>query len=231
MRYKSIAYGGPTGEATVVPIQLNDGLSVDAAPLPDKNGWAAVYPDQRGANSFIIRNFRGSIGGKPVKPGVSLLGKNNGDTEFFLVPISDAKQIKKGDWIEADIALMPYGSSDADWKPAQKCANDYGVNSVKVTSVTVGRVLGDFPTHIALDGKGRAEFSITGGMNTIPIIVHGAKDYSSLRLYNVDAGKTPVELSSKAVKDGYQVFVDGDGTFGCVFLVNTEGKEHKYSVE
>ena len=231
MRYEKVAYGGPTGEATVVSIRLDDTLSVDAAPIPANNGWAAVYPDKRGANAFIVRSFRGAIGGKPVNPGISLLGKKDGNTELFLVPISDAKEIKKGDWIEADIVLMPYGSEGADWKPAQKCAVDYGPNAPKVTKITAGEKLLDFPTRIALDGKGRAEFSVTGGMNTIPIIITGAKNYASLRLYSMDGEKNMIDLSQPGEKDGYQVFVDDDGTFGWVFLVNTDGKEHKYLAE
>lgn len=231
MRYKNIAYGGATGEPTVVPIQLNDKLSVDAAPIPVRNGWAAVYPDHRGNNAFLVGDFAGKIGGEPVAPGVSLLGKKDGNTEFFLVPITRAKQIKKGDWIETNLALMPYGSADADWKPARKCAVDYGANAPKVTSVKAGKKLGDYPTRITLDGKGRAEFSVSGGMNTIPIVIHGAKDYSSLRLYNVDGEEKLIEHSQPGKRDGYQVFVDEDGTFGYVFLVNTDGKEHRYTAE
>lgn len=230
MRYKNIAYGGATGDATVVPIKLDDTLTVDAAPLPSENGWAAVYPDKRGANAFIIRSFSGKIGGKLVQPGVSLIGKKDGNTELFLVPISDSKEIKAGDWIQADIVLMPYGSENADWKPAQKCAIDYGLNAPKVTKITVGKKISDFPTRIALD-EGRAEFSIIGGMNTIPVIIQGAKDYSSLRLYNVDGTKTLLALSRDGHKDGYQVFAGENGTFGYVFLVNTDGKEHKYVAE
>jgi len=231
MRYKKIAYGGPTGDATIAPILLNDDFTVNAAPLPKENGWAAVYPDKRGANSFIVRRFEGKLGGQSVTPGVSLIGKKNGDTELFLVPITKAKEITAGDYIDADIVLMPYGSEGADEKPAQKCALDYGLNAPKVTKVTSGMKLADFPTRISLDSKGRAAFSVTGGMNTIPIIIEGAKDYSSLRLHNTDGEKALIDLSRKGEKDGYQVFSKDNGTFGFVFLVNTDGKEHRYVAE
>ena len=231
MRYTTVAYGGPTGSATIVPIHLSDTFTVNAAPIPSASGWAAVYPDQRGANSYIVRRFEGKIGGESVGPGVSLIGKPDGNTELYLVPITPAKEIKAGDYIDADIMLMPYGGGTEDEKPAQKAANDYGVNAPKVTAISTGAVLSNFPTRIALDDSGRAEFSVEGGLNTIPIIVEGAKDYSSLKLYNVDGDKTLVDLSQKGEKDGYQVFAKEDGTFGYVFLVNTDGKEHKYVAE
>jgi len=231
MRYTNVAYGGPTGGSTIVPIRLNDDFTVAGAALPKKNGWAAVYPDQRGANSYIVRRFDGKIGGETVTPGVSLIGSHDGNTNLFLVPLTKAKKIQAGDFIDADLILMPYGGGTQDEKPAQKCALDFGLNAPKVTEVELGKKLSDFPTRIALDESGRAEFRITGGMNCIPIIIEGSKDYSGLRLYNADGEKTPIELSRKGEKDGYQVFAKEDGTFGFVLLVNTDGKEHKYLVE
>jgi hypothetical protein len=231
MRYTNVAFGGPTGNATVTPIKLNDLFTVNAAPIPAENGWAAAYPDVRGANAYIVRRFEGKIAGKPVKPGVSLIGKKDGNTELYLVPIADAKEIVAGDYLDIDLILMPYGGGTQDEKPAQKCANDFGANAPKITSVTTGAKISDFPTRIALDSKGRAEFSVTGGVDCIPIIVEGAKDYASLRLYNADGAKKIIELSREGEKDGYQVFAKEDGTFGYVFLVESDGKEHKYVAE
>lgn len=237
MRYTQVAYGGPTGEATILPIRLNNDFTINAAPLPKQNGWAAVYPDWRGANAFIVRRFDGKLGGEVVSPGVSLIGRPNGDTELYLVPVTKSKEIHTGDYLDIDLVLMPYGGgikdsvADEDEKPAQKCAMDYGLNAPKVTEVAAGTKIADFPTRIALDAKGRADFCITGGINVIPIIIEGAKDYSSFRLYNIDGKKTLIDLSQKDEKDGCQVFAKEDGTFGYVFLVNTDGKEHRYLAE
>lgn len=228
MRYTHLAYGGPTGECKIVPIRLNDNYTVNAAPLPQENGWASVYPDKRGANAYVVRRFDGKIGGESAAPGVSLIGRNDGNTELYLVPITSAREINSGDYIDADIVLMPYGGGTQDEKPAAKCAVDFGLNAPKITAVTAGTKLGDFPTRVALDQTGRAEFRVVGGINVIPIIVEGAKDYGSLRLYNADEEKTLIDLSSDGGKDGYQTFARSDGTFGYVFLVNTDGKEHRY---
>lgn len=231
MRYTQVAYGGPTGDATVTPIRLNNNFTINAAPLPKENGWATVYPDKKGANAYIVRRFEGKLGGESVSPGVSLIGKPNGDTDLLLVPITKVKEINAGDYLDIDLALMPYGGGTQDWKPAQKCAIDYGVNAPKITKVAAGTKLSDFPTRLALNDKGRAEFSITGGFDCIPIIIEGAKDYSSLHLYNIDGERTLIDLSQKDQKDGCQVFAKDNGEFGFVFLVNTDGKEHKYVVE
>ncbi len=231
MRYTKVAYGGPTGNATIVPIRLNDSFTLNAAPLPKQNGWAAVYPDERGANAYIVRRFDGKIGGESVAPGISLIGKKDGNTELYLVPITKADEINADDYIDMDIVLMPYGSGEADEKPAAKCAMDFGLNAPKITEITAGTKISDFPTRLALDDKGRAEFKLTGGINVIPIIIERAKNYSSLRLYNIDGKKKLVDLSYQGGKDGYQVFAKDDGTFGTVFLIDTNGKEHKYIAE
>ncbi len=198
MRYTHVAYGGPTGDAKVVPIRLNDGFTINGAPLPAENGWAAVYPDKRGANAYIVRRFDGRIGGETVAPGVSLIGKKDGNTELYLVPVTRAREVNAGDYIDADLVLMPYGGGTEDEKPAQKCAMDFGLNAPKVTEVTAGTKLSDFPTRLALDENGRAEFRVTGGLNCIPIIIEGAKGYTSLRLYNTDGEKTLVDLSQQS---------------------------------
>lgn len=231
MRYTATAYGGPVGSPEEKAIKLNDDFTVAGASLPVQNGFAAIYPDQRGANAYIVRKFDGKINGEIVTPGVSVFGAKNGDTILMLVPVTKAKEIKEGDYIEADLFIMPYGGGTQDYKPAQKAVFDFGLNSPKITSVTSGEKISDFPSRVSLNKDGKAEFSISGGVNYIPIIVEGAKDYSSLRLYTIDGSKTLVEHSRQGEKDGYQVFAKSDGTYGCVFLVNTDGKEHKYLVE
>ena len=231
MRYTHVALGGPTGDPEIVPIRLTDDYSVIAAPLPTENGFATVYPDKAGANAYIVHRFEGKIGGEPAGPGVTVYGQKDGNTVLSLVPVNKAKEIKAGDFIEADLFIMPYGGGTQDAKPPQKAALDFGLNAPKVTKVELGRKISDFPTRIALDDNGVAEFAITGGMNYIPIIVEGAKDYACQRIYNVDSGKTLIDHAQKGERDGYQVFAKDDGTFGFVFLVNTDGQEHKYRVE
>jgi hypothetical protein len=232
MRYTQLAYGGPTGEPKIVSIKLDDDFTARGAALPMENGFATAYPDKQGANAYIVRRFSGKICGEAVSPGVSLIGQKDGNTTLMLVPITKAKEIKAGDFLDIDLFLMPYGGDNQDWKPAQKAALDFGLNAPKVSSITVGSKISDFPTRIALNEDGIAEFSVTGGMNYIPIIVEGAKDYACQRIYLMDNNeKELLDHAQKAERDGYQVFAKDDGTFGFVFLVMADGKEHKYRVE
>lgn len=231
MRYTHVAYGGPESVPTVVALDLNDTFPVAGAPLPAENGFATIYPDEKGANAYIVRRFEGKIGGEAVAPGVSVFAQKNGDTILMLVPVTDASEVKAGDYIETDLFIMPYGGGTQDHKPAQEAAYDYGVNAPRVTSITAGSRIADFPTRIRLDENGKAAFSVAGGMNCIPIIVEGAKSYTSLRIYNVDGEKTLIDHARKGERDGYQVFAGEDGTFGFVFLANTNGGEHRYVVE
>ena len=233
MRYTHLAFGGSSGEPTIMQIKLNDGFTACGNPIPI-NGFAAVYPDKRGANAYIIRRFDGSIGGKPVSAGVSLEGLKNGDTTLMLVPVPQEKQIKAGDYLDIDLFIMPYGGGTQDWEPAQKAAYDYGVNAPRVTSITGGEKLSDFPTRIQLDENERAEFAVTGGFDYMPIIVQGAENYVPLNLYRIDpAGgqKTLIEHSQPDEIDGHQIFACADGTFEFVYLVKTDGEEHHYVVE
>ncbi|MCX8052358.1 MAG: hypothetical protein N3B12_00990 [Armatimonadetes bacterium] len=232
MRYTHVAYGGPTGEPTVATIKLNDDFTIAGVPLPTENGFATIYPDKKGANAFVVRRFTGTLGGEPVGPGVSVIGQKNGDTVLILVPVTKAREVKAGDWIETDFFFMPYGGGTQDWLPVRKAAFDYGLNAPRITGVKVGTKIEDFPTRIRLDDNGAAEFTLVGGFDVIPIIVEGAKDYVCQRLYVLeDSSKTLVDHARTGERDGYQVFAKEDGTFGWVFLVKTDGKERRYRIE
>jgi len=254
LRYTTVAYGGPSGDAQVHTIKLNDDFTLAGVQLPSENGFATIYPDKHGANAFIVRSFDGQIGGQAVTPGVSVIGQKDADTILMLVPVpapspshvdgtdtssslspgerAGVRGIKAGDWLEIDLFIMPYGGGTQDWQPAQKAAFDFGLNAPKVTSVSAGTKISDFPTRIALDENGVAEFSVTGGMNCIPLIVEGAKDYICQRIYLMDGGeKKLIDHAQKGERDGYQVFAKDDGTFGWVFLVMADGNEHRYRVE
>ncbi|MCL5105297.1 MAG: hypothetical protein M1133_14470 [Armatimonadetes bacterium] len=239
MQYTTVAYGGPTGEPTVTSIKLNDDFTIAGAPIPRENAFATIYPDQKGANAFIVRRFEGKLGGEDAAPGVSVIGwntkgpmRNPGDTILMLTPVTKGSDINAGDYLDIDLILMPYGGGTQDYKPAQTAAMDYGLNAQKVTNVAAGEKLADFPTRIALDKSGRAEFTLTGGMNYTPVIVEGAKDYRYLRLFSLDNDrKDLIWLSRPGEKDGYQTFSKDDGTFGFVFLVVADGKEHRYLAE
>ena len=231
MRYTQVAYGGPTGDATVVPVKLNDDFTIAGVTLPAENGFATIYPDKKGANAFIVRRFEGKLGGETAAPSVSVYGNKNGDTILMLTPVTKAKEINKGDYLDIDLFIMPYGDGAQDEKPAKRAAFDFGLNAPKVTSIVKGKKLSDFPTRIELDDNGSAEFTVTGGTNYIPIIVEGIKDYRCLRLYNMDGEKSLIDHAQKGERDGYQVFVREDGTFGYVFLVKVDGKEHRYLAE
>lgn len=232
LRYTHVAYGGPEGEPTVASIRLNDDFTLVGAPIPSEGGFATIYPDKRGANAFIVRRFEGRIGGKTAAPGVSVIGQKNGDTILMLVPITDASEISAGDWLEVDLFLMPYGGGTQDWKPAQKAAFDYGPNSPRVTEVTVGTKVSDFPARIRVDENGVAEFRIAGGFDVIPIIVEGTSGYICQRLYSLDGEKKSlIDHAQKGARDGYQVFAQEDGKYGWVFLFKTDGRKHAFRTE
>lgn len=229
LRYKTVACGGPTGDPLVKDIIFNNDFTISGSPVPAVGGYAAVYPEQRGANSFVLRNFNGRIGGKSIQPGVSMLGEANENCTLMLVPAGKYEDIEDGDWIETDLFIMPYGGGNQDYRPAQKASQDYAINTPKITSISKGSVINNFPTRIRLDKNGTAAFSLSGGMDRIPVIVEGAKDYKNLRIY--DGEHKLIEHSAPGKKDGYQVFTDGKGRFGYVFLVTADGKEHSYFIE
>lgn len=229
LKYTTVACGGAAGKPAVAEIKFDNSFTIAGMPIDARGGFAAVYPEIRGANAYIIRNFKGMIGGKSIRPAASLYEEKNGNCTLMLTAVGKAGKTIKKDYIELDMFIMPYGGGGQDYLPAQKAAADFAVNAPKVTSIKRGKLISNFPTKIRLDSQGKAEFSVSGGTDRIPIIVEGAKNYTSLRIYDSEGRR--IEHSQPGDKDGYQVFVDRNGTFGYVFLVNADGKEHRYVVK
>lgn len=154
----------------------------------------------------------------------------SGDMNLALTVQGGAAQLRPGDYVDARFYLLPYGDDRNTYETPQADRVHYGVQAPRVTAVTHGEKLADFPTRLRAAQDGTAQFTLFGGLNTIPIIVEGLKGFRAPELQARD-GDTwrPVE-HSKLGKDGYQVFVADDGSFGCVFLVNTDGTEREYRV-
>ena len=132
---------------------------------------------------------------------------------------------------EVDLYMMPYGNDENTYETPERDRVPFGENAPRVTSVAQGTKLSDFPSRLRATEKGDAQFTVAGGVNYIPLIVEGLPSYKDPRLeVRMDDGvwrRVPHETKGK---DGYQVFVDKSGTFGCVFLVKADGRPHTYRV-
>jgi hypothetical protein len=199
----------------------NDDFGVRGAPLPSENAFAAVYGERKGSNAFVVQDWTAMVGGVSVPPAASVWCQESGDTRLLLVPGADTLELKPGDAFAFDAFIMAYGEVDGAVTLQRETAA-YGTERPRIVSVTEGEKLGDFPARIRAR-RNRAEFSIAGGRDVVPVIVTGCKDYRWPRLYRkTSTGWRRVEQGRAGDLDGVQTFCDEDGLFGAVFLVHSD---------
>lgn len=202
--------------------------------LPDENFFLAIYGDtikKWGSNAIVVKKFR-SPGFAPA--GSVQLGAYKNvfmwdkpeDTRLLLVADTDKLELEKGDVIEIEGYWLPYGDALNTASPEKIVKND-AIKAPHIVSAAIGKPQNKLPIWIeAVDNK--AEFTIKGGKNLIPVVVSGLSGWRMPRLWIWDNGEWRLLAHSRNNdKDGYQTFVAEDGTFGAVFLVYSDDYEQK----
>jgi hypothetical protein len=231
LRYKRVAWQSAEGRVETRELRAEDALAVAGEPLGGSFPWATAFGDKRGCNSFVVRSFSARIGKETLGPAVVAQTSKSGDLQLALTVNGGEAELRPGDVIEADFYIMPYGTDQNTCETPERDRVPFGENAPRVTRVKSGRKLADFPTRLRATKRGKAEFSVAGGVNLIPIIVEGLPTHKRPRLeVRTEAGEWEPVRHETVGSDGYQVFVDEAGTFGCVFLVNADGAEHAYRV-
>ncbi|MEA3364010.1 MAG: hypothetical protein U9Q79_00085 [Candidatus Hydrogenedentes bacterium] len=194
----------------------DDHFAVRGHPLPPQNAFMAVYGEPKGSNAIVLRRWDASFG-----PAISLWCEKKGDTRLLLVPDADTIHLEKGDTIDFEAFWMPYGPYDSAETPRRETVA-YGWAAPQIVNVKTGIGLSDFPCQVRAEDN-RAEFTIQGGRDLVPVIVTGLTDYRFPRIYRRE-GLNWRELPHSRVGDldGVQVFTEPEGTFGTVFLVHSD---------
>lgn len=231
LRYTRAAWQGTDGRIETRELRPVDELPIPGEPLGGENPWATVYGEPRGCNAFIVRRWDAVLGGLPREPAVCVDTSGSGDMSLALTPVGGEAELRPGDYIDAEIVLLPYGDGTSTYETPEIESRRFGRNAPRIVDVAVGERIADFPTRIRADESGLAQFTVTGGASVIPIIVEGLATYRNPRLETlvnqVNWARVPHE---RIGNDGYQVFAADDGTFSCVFLVNTDGTTRTYRV-
>lgn len=234
LRFTHAAYGSAGATATVRELAVEDGFALAGVPLEGEAPWAAIYGTryqaeqghQMGANAFCVRRFEARLGGQSRGPAVAVETHESGDTNLALTVAGGQADLVPGDFVEVDFYLMPYGDDDDDDATPREDSVRYGPDAPRMTSVAAGTKLSDFPTRLRAEG-GRAEFSLAGGANAVPVIIEGLTDRRPPRMEQ-RIGEAWREVKQSTVgNDGVQTFVAEDGSFGAVFLV-AGGAEQTY---
>lgn len=226
-RIQSLRYDrfAGTGLPEVILNPADRPFPVKGAVLPEKNFFMALYGDtlnDKGSNAIVVKNFtaEGLLPAATVQLGGynQVFNDEEPDTRLCLVPYTDRLELHPGAIIHIEGYWLPYGAA-LDTRSPEMVALYDAASAPHIVSARRGEPQEGLPIHIkAVDN--RAEFTIAGGKNLIPVVVTGLTQWRLPRLFVLEEGAWRLlDHSRNTDKDGYQTFCAEDGSFGAVFLV------------
>ncbi len=156
------------------------------------------------------------------------------NTGTLTLDIADTVTLKKGDIMELELIILPWGdySNDNDGN-VRNVREDSCIDPYKIQVIT-GEPYGDSIVPSVRAKYNKAVFKISGGKSTAAVRVYGFTSYTPPTVtFKADGAETDIKLSSKThVYDGYQVYLDPDGTYSFSFNVNMDNaNEYEITVQ
>ena len=219
--YRNIGYLGEDGIPVIENVEPGERVLVLGREYP--------YYDYLGGNiedsvnfALIVRNASIVIGGEAYDGPFVLYDRaddtlNAGSLSLDLGEVT----LKKGDRLELEIILLPWGySTNKTDRNVRAVREDSCLDPVRLT-VLEGEAVDDrfIPSVRAADN--RASFRLEGGRSTAAVRIYGFDTYAAPRVTVTKNGtETELTLAGENGYDGYQVYRDADGTYSFSFNVD-----------
>lgn len=232
VRFPKVSWLDEQGSIQTREIEYNSQPTLLGEMLGGEFPFACLYPHDDGNDSVIVRSYSARLGGKTyTAPAVSTTGYAEGAKddralcEMALTVPEEKLTIQPGDFVEAELILMPYGDSGSSWHAPNLERLYYGTNPPQVT-VSHGAKIADFPTTVAAHDD-VASFSLSGGFDYVPLIVQGFGQWKTPLLWE---GTTWINQQLNG-GDGYQVQLHGEGGYQFTFVFPTRRDQtHSFHV-
>lgn len=169
---------------------------------------------------MLVKKLDARLGGKPVnRTHLTADFKKEGGLYAFTTG-ERSLSLQPGDFLEAEILLMPHGEVTTPFHKPNREREHWGQHPPRVTKVARGTKLRDFPATVRAD-QNAAAFRVTGGLDTLPLVVEGFSDRAVPLLWKDGLWQDQQQHGG----DGYQVDASRDGTFRFTFNYPIRGSE------
>lgn len=198
-------------------------------PLPERFAVVGTHQtkDRKRIHALVlVRHFHARLGGRDYRQPALSAEFQTSIGDYWLTVPNEMLALKPGDFLEADIMLMPHGEPvPHDVKPLRE-RKRFGMDGPTVAEVTVGQKLADFPATVRAE-KDAALFTLAGGFDNMPVIVEGFTRRGVPLLWRDNDWQDQQVHGG----DGYQVEPDGSGGYRFVFVYPTRtGQRHRLMV-
>ncbi len=225
-RNEMLLWTGPDGSTVRRTVPASDDFVLLGEPMsPQSPFMASEGPGDKYNVLTLVRSFRARLGGKEYDRPALSAAFDAQDASSWLTVDAEKLELQPGDWLEADVMLMPHGEPTPPGFKAERERNRFGLRPVTIT-VTHGAKVSDYPPHVrAADDV--AAFSIEGGHGDLPIIVDGMGGWKAPLLWMNGVWQDHQTHGG----DGYQIQADGAGGYRVTFTApHRDGQRHDFIV-
>jgi len=228
LRQASLVWTSPDATMQTRDVVASPEAMLLGEPLPTIDavvGSQAVDPLDGYHTLVLIRSFRAKLGGREYdRPVFGARFREKGGDWWFSV---DAPKlaIQPGDFLEADLMLMPHAGPVAPTAKPTLERQRFGAAGPRIETVSIGEKISDFPARVkAVDNV--AALKVAGGYDQMPLIVEGLQAYAVPLLWRDRVWQDQQVHGG----DGYQIEGGGDG-YRAIFLYSTRtGQTHDLMV-
>ena len=249
--YSKIGYLDENNQSKVVAADGNHEFVLgDQCPYFTYFDMANYSPDSSTAYgyvniSFLIYNSKIILNGEEITPNFYLF--KSGEYLHLSLNLGEVT-FKKGDTIQINAILMPWGSQELDYSGAEPDANVRRVrentllNPLKATADADCEVIDSvYLPKISTTNGESADFTLSGGHNNVTVRIYGFRELSVPLIeeyvdgrwvkYEISSADTPDGRGYGYEYDGYMVHYDGDGTYSYSFVTTIDnGAPRKFRI-
>ncbi|MCD6350602.1 MAG: hypothetical protein J7M26_00675, partial [Armatimonadetes bacterium] len=196
-------------------------------PLAAEVPFVASHGEKHAISCLVlVRSLRARLGGHELSHAAVSAEFSARNGSFWLTVPWERLALQPGDFLEAEVMLMPHGEpSPPGFKPERE-RRRYGLRPPRVSQCRVGKKLADFPARVRAR-QGVAAFTLEGGHGTLPVIVEGFRGWKAPLLWQDRVWQDPQAHGG----DGWQVEGDGQGGYRFVLLCpHREDQKHDLMV-
>ena len=231
--YKKVGYLDENNEMKTENVKSGDRIVKLGKQYPYYDYYGGDVADSVNF-ALIVINSDITVGGQKYDGNFVFRDRNDGTLNYGSLSLDlDEVTLKAGDVLELQIILLPWGySTSKNDNNVRGVREDSCIDPYKITAVK-GTVVEDVFIPSVKAENNEAAFKLSGGKNYAAVRVYGFADYTKPTITaKADGADIEFNLSSDHGYDGYQVYLDEDGTYSFSFVLNMdEAAEYEITVK
>lgn len=221
-----IAYKDPASGNPSVVNATETAFPVIGQALNAQSPYVSFLGRNEGNLGILVKSYSGTIGGQPLGQLAFTWERGARNSAYITPNLSGTLNVLAGDYIDMDVILYSYGRNT---NSPSVIASEHDAWSNFQVSATTGTVLSQWLPNVALDGTGKARFTMSGGKNYVPLQISGFPTYVNPRLYELVKGTWTLVDQSVNAKDFYQTDYDAStGKYNVIYTIKTDGSPRTF---